>query len=49
MSTIGAVRASMESLSTFSSEIDAEDIRQLLHEDLSHLQRSHYNLQVLAG
>lgn len=34
---------------TFSSEIDTEDIRQLLHEDLSHLQRTHYNLQVLAG
>lgn len=35
--------------STFSSEIHTEDIRQLLHEDLSHLQRTNYNLQVLAG
>lgn len=33
---------------TFSSEIDTEDIRQLLHKDLSHLQRTNYNLQVLA-
>ena len=34
---------------TFSAEIDAEDVGQLLHQDLSHLQRAHDNLQVLAG
>lgn len=40
---------SMGLYTTFSSEVDTEDIRQFLHEDLSHLQRTHYNLQVLAG
>ncbi len=35
--------------STFSSEINTEHIWKLLHEDLSHLQRAHYNLQVLTG
>lgn len=32
---------------TFSSKIHTEHARQLLHEDLSHLQRTNYNLQVL--
>lgn len=39
----------MVSSITFSSKIDTEHIWQLLHEDLSHLQRTNYNLQVLAG
>lgn len=36
-------------VSTFPSEINTEHIWKLLHEDFSHLQRAHYNLQVLTG
>lgn len=38
-----------DSVDTFSSEIHTEHVGQLLHEDLSHLQRTNYNLQVLTG
>lgn len=32
---------------TFSAEVDVEDIRELLHEDLRHLKGTYDNLEVL--